>query len=244
MPLLFTRHLSSTASFAVWQIAEPEAHFREGLPLAEAEEQELALLKTPLRRLEWLAGRWVLHLLTGATIRLPLAKDAFSKPFFPENRSLACSLSHSHGLVGALLVNHRPPGPSPEGRGDATPFPSGEGPGVGCDLQVLVEKMIRLAPKFLGTQEAVFVAQHPEAEQFDLTHLYWTAKESLYKAYGLKELDFRLHLHVENLAWNGRQGQATGRVEKENVHLNYRLEFEKMELPDTGAFVWTVCQGM
>jgi len=223
MPLLFTRHIAlqpeQVLTFGVWQITEDEQYFREDLPLTPEEEKDLERYKG-IRRLEWLAGRWLLHKLTGADVRLPLGKNAFAKPFFLHRPELHCSLSHSHGIVGAMLAD-----------------------GVcGCDLQVLVEKMPRLASKFLHQEEDRFLRSFPQATQFDLMHVFWTAKESLYKAYGLKELDFRGHLRLDPFEWSGLSADTTGWVRKDTFQQAYRLHFEKAVLPAAaGAFVWTVC---
>jgi phosphopantetheinyl transferase len=219
MPLLFSRHPFPEATFGLWLIAEEEIFFRSGLPLSPAETTELEPLKG-IRRQEWLAVRWLLHQFTGQKIRLPLVKDAFSKPFFPDHDELTCSLSHSHGVVGALLVH---------------------GAGCGCDIQVMVDKTTRLAPKFLNQEEAGFVATQSKARQFELVHIFWTAKESLYKAYGLKALDFRAHIRVEPFEWDGRSGTTTGWVEKEAYRQEYRLLFEQKELPDGRGLIWTIC---
>jgi len=232
MPLLFIRHIAlhpgQVLTFGVWQIAEQEWYFREGLALNPEEEDDLARYKG-IRRLEWLAGRRLLHLLTGADARLPLGKNAFAKPFFLHRPELHCSLSHSHGIVGAMLAE-----------------------GVcGCDLQVLVDKMPRLAGRFLHREEDSFLQTFSQATRFDLMHVYWTAKESLYKAYGLKELDFRENLRIEPFDWSGQSAETSGWVQKGNFRQAYRLHFEKAGLPpapsngggvdESGAFVWTVC---
>lgn len=217
MPLLLTTHPFSGTAFGLWQIAEEENFFRHELPLTTAEETELAKLKN-IRRMEWLASRWLLHKLTGAPQRLPLSKDAFSKPFFLDQPDLYCSLSHSHGIVGALLA----------------------GQNVGCDIQVQVAKMPRLAYKFLNDKEDAFVRKHTAPEQFDLFHVFWTAKESLYKAYGLKELDFRAHMRLEPFHWADR-GSAKGWVEKGSFRKPFRLYFEKFRLPGDESLIWTVC---
>lgn len=226
MPLLLARHIPlpadarhvETLRFGVWQIAEPESYFRDDLPLQPEEEADLERFKG-IRRLEWLAGRWLLHKLTGSPERLPLGKDTFAKPFFLDRPELHCSLSHSHGIVGALLADRV----------------------CGCDLQVLVDKMPRIAQKFLHVDEAAFVQQFSKDAQFDLLHVFWTAKESLYKAYGLKELDFRAHLRVDSFPWSDLSASATGWIRKGDFEQAYRLYFEKTELADGGAFVWTVC---
>ena len=221
MPLLRSCHPFPAATFAVWHMEEAEAFFQENLTLSAAEREEWNSLKG-YRRREWLAVRWLLHHISGRDLRLPLAKDAFSKPFFPAAAGLACSLSHSQNLVGALLV---------EQRREA----------VGCDLQVLVEKMPRLAPKFLNDREMEFVQDKSVGEQFDLFHLFWTAKESLYKAYGIKALDFRAHLHVEPFDWDGSTGIAQGLIIKNDYRQRFRLWMEKNVRPDGLAYVWTVC---
>ena len=220
MLLLLSTHPFDALTFGVWQIAEGEAYFREDLPLLPEEETDLERYKG-IRRLEWLAGRWMLHKLTGVPERLPLGKNAFAKPFFLDQPERHCSLSHSHGIVGALLADRI----------------------CGCDLQVLVEKMPRLAPKFLHPEEDDFVRQHDPGAQFDLLHVFWTAKESLYKAYGLKELDFRAQLRIDAFEWSGQSATALGRIRKGDFEQTYDLYFEKTQLSETAseAFVWTVC---
>lgn len=220
MPLLTDRRPFPGAMLDLWLIAEEEAFFRHDLPLSAEEEGDLALLKNNIRRLEWLAGRWLLHRLTGSPQRMGLSKNAFSKPFFLDQPNLHCSLSHSKGVVGALLADQN----------------------CGCDVQVLVEKMTRLAPKFLSPPEADFVAMHSAEEQFDLLHVFWTAKESMYKAYGLKELDFRKNMNLAPFEWDGAAGQAVGVVEKGDFHEVFQVDFEKSALPDgAGAYVCTTC---
>ena len=229
MPLLLARHPFPAATFGLWQITEAEAFFRHEMPLSESESTEVATLKGQ-RRLEWLAGRWLLHRLSGAAQRLPLAKDAFSKPFFPDSQHLLCSLSHSQGVVGALILD----------RNQMLPAQS-LALSCGCDIQILVEKMARLAPKFTRPDEALQIAQFEAAALPALQHILWTAKESLYKAHGTKELDFREHLRVSALAWDGRSGTAQGHIHKNDVAQTYHLLFERLELPDeTGALIWTI----
>jgi 4'-phosphopantetheinyl transferase len=217
MSLLLTTHPFPDTTLGLWQIAEAESVFRDELPMSAVEENELAVLQN-IRRLEWLSSRWLLHKLTGAQQRMPLAKDAFSKPFFLDQPDLFCSLSHSQGIVGAMIASKN----------------------CGCDIQVLVEKMPRIAAKFLGMEEADTVADLSEAQRFEYYHLYWTAKESLYKAYGIKALDFRKNIFIRQILWDGHTGAALGSIEKDDVQLAYRLRFGKVEF-ETGALIWAAC---
>lgn len=236
MPLLLTTHPFSDATFGLWQIAETEDFFRADLPLSAEEEAELRQHHNPLRRLEWLAGRWLLHKLTDAPQRIPLAKDVFSKPFFPENQHLACSLSHSKGNVGALIFDGH------WSTAHAQPRQVGTGKSIGCDIQVLTEKMQRIAHKFLNAQEKDFVESHTETVQFDLLHLFWTAKESLFKAYGLKGLDFRKNIFVQKIQWDGQDGQALGKIEKGDFQQQFQLIFSKVKHSEESELIWAVCR--
>jgi 4'-phosphopantetheinyl transferase len=220
MPLLFSRHPRPGATFGLWHIDEPESYFGSGLHLAENEQSELAHLRE-MRRLEWLAARWLLHRFSGEKIRLPMAKDAFSKPFFPDDLQKTCSLSHSQGVVGAL-------------------YAEGLGSEIGCDIQVMVEKIRRIAPKFVGAAEWAFIRSQPQAYYDDFLHLIWTAKESMYKAYGLRELDFRGHLYIEPFGWDGCSARATGFIRKGSYEARYDLFFEKTVLPDERQLVWNL----
>lgn len=230
MPLLLIRHPFPDVTFGLWQIAENETYFTNRLPLTDEEFADFNRLKG-LRRLEWLASRWLLHLLTGAFERLPMAKNAFSKPFFLKNPEWHCSLSHSQGVVGAMIARQN----------------------CGCDLQLKVEKMARLAVKFLHPNEAAFIDQFPPEHQLDLQHVFWTAKESLYKAYGLNAVDFKQELRVDAFEFPVPLGSAKGYILKNSLQQNFTLYFESfhlypieqngfpsIDLPDR-TFWWTIC---
>lgn len=218
--LLFSVNIQEDLRFAAWKIEEGEAFFRDDLPLSAQEEAEIARHQNELRRLEWLAGRWLLHRLTGRDERLILGKSPYSKPFFLSEPQLHCSLSHSQGTVATLLSNRI----------------------CGCDIQVLVEKMPRIAPKFMRPDELAWVSQYPAPVQLEYMHLFWTAKEAMYKAHGLKELDFRGHLFLEPFVWQ-KEGvvQTTGRIQKDDLVLQYQLFMGYFENENT-PFVWTLAQ--
>lgn len=217
MPLLFTRRLFENTAFGIWRIAEEEHFFSEKTTLEVYERQELEQFKPgSLRRLEWWAARYLLHLLSDSPLRLPLAKDAFSKPFFIGKDSLHCSLSHSNGIVSALIAPVN----------------------CGCDIQLRTPKALSLAPRFLSAEELAEINAAGADSRVDLAHVYWTAKESLYKLWGTKNLDFRRDIRV----WDWAEGKAlSGKVERDGRVLRARLHTEKMALPDHRNMIWTAC---
>jgi 4'-phosphopantetheinyl transferase len=218
--LIFSRQPETGLQLAVWHLTEPEDFFTRDLTWSADESAELAAHHSPSRRMEWMASRWLLHRLTGATERLVVSKNATSRPFFQKKPDLHCSLSHSHGVVAALTSD----------------VP------CGCDLQVVVEKIVRIAPKFMRPDELAWVDAHPESERLVLKHVFWSAKEALYKTYGLRELDFRQHLYLAPFEWQAGGVATTGWVRKGGFEQAYRLyvgHFQKENLPE---WVWAVAR--
>jgi phosphopantetheinyl transferase len=166
MPLQKMLHLDEHGAVAIWQIAETETTLA-----ARAQETCPAELVSPIKRLEWLAGRLLLkHLIEqmGLTYH-GVYKDEFGKPFL-NKLPLHISLSHSYPFVAAQLqANHA----------------------VGIDLEQPKEKLLSIANRVLSADEerdaGVEVKKHC---------VYWCAKETMYKIYGRRALHFSTQLHV------------------------------------------------
>lgn len=63
---------------------------------------------------------------------------------------------------------------------------------TGVDIELIRDKVINIRHKFLNQQELEFAGEDTE-----LLITCWAAKEAMYKAYGLKEVDFAMHLSIE-----------------------------------------------
>ncbi|HRF40821.1 MAG TPA: 4'-phosphopantetheinyl transferase superfamily protein, partial [Saprospiraceae bacterium] len=92
-------------------------------------------------------------------------------------------------------------------------------------------KIERLAPRFLNeTEMACITTDHKLLH----LHLFWGAKESLYKAYGRKELDFREHIPIAPFIPNPAGGTCSGRVCKDDFEADFDIRYAVSE----GDFVW------
>jgi 4'-phosphopantetheinyl transferase len=201
--LVMSRQPEPGIQLAVWQVRESEDFYQSDLHWGAHELAELAAHKSPERRLEWLASRWLLHRMSGADARFVLHKDAYLRPSFLERPDWHCSLSHSHGYVAAAL--------------------STEGAVSGCDLQLVVSKISRIAHKFMRPDELEVMAHYPKEQHMLIQHLYWSAKEALYKAYGLRAVDFKAHLYLGPFEWHPGGVALEGWVRKSNINAAYRL---------------------
>ncbi|MDZ4682889.1 MAG: 4'-phosphopantetheinyl transferase superfamily protein [Saprospiraceae bacterium] len=201
MPLFLKKNDLGT-TIALWQITEPEAWFLAGLELTVRETEQLAGIKGR-KRVEWLAVRYLTHELSGMASRSPILKDDSGKPYLA-HEGLHLSISHSGEIAAAMLAQ----------------LP------VGIDIQRPVEKIERIAHKFLRPEEAASLST---THRLLHLHVYWGAKEVLYKAYGRRELDFRAHIAVKPFHFEPDGGGVTGKVEKEGFVAQYDLRYELVE---------------
>jgi len=204
MPLWEDRNLPDGSHLGIWKIEEPEEFFFERLDLVEMEEEELAPLRGR-RRLEWLASRYLIHVLLSDEPdfeRTPLQKDEFGKPHLYGSH-LHLSFSHTHEWA-AVIISER---------------------SVGIDIQAYVGKIGRLKHKFMRPIELESLQHDTEIKHL---HFYWGAKESLYKAYGRRELDWLEHILVEPFDYQPIT-TSSGQVCKGEICQNYELSFERHE---------------
>lgn len=102
--------------------------------------------------------------------KIEIVKNELGKPI-AANSSLHISLSHSKWW-GAAAVS--------------------ETKLVGIDIETLEERIERIAHKFLQPDELAAIAD----KRIETLTLYWSAKESLYKLYSEKQLDFASQLLI------------------------------------------------
>lgn len=203
MPLVFHRPLfpeaNPTGELGVWRIDETEEALREMLELHPAEDHQLQKIKGEGRRREFLAARELLHQMSGRPYRGALIKDDYGKPHLQDSDHHV-SISHSQDL-SAAVAHLRP---------------------CGIDVQLFVNRIHRLAPRFMGPREQVFLT---DANRLIFQHLVWGAKEAMYKAYGRREIDFREHLLVDLAGVPLEAGRTKGFLEKGSLRMIFDLDY-------------------
>ena len=212
MPLLIHKEIESKLELGLWKIIETEAWFRDRLSLHPEEADQLNQIKGEKRRLEWLASRQLVHHMSGRKERSPFLKDEFGKPHLDDS-PYQISISHSHGTTAAI----------------AGPL------AVGIDIQLLVSKINRIAHRFLNSEE-----QASLSTKFSLHHLhvFWGAKEALYKAYGRRALDFCQHILVKPFQYNPHIGICQGEVIKDDYRAQFEIHYELVLENYMLVFVW------
>lgn len=186
MPLHSIRPLPGGAHLGLWHLTEAPA---ELWPLLATPAAYLPLLPARAdgpRQAQWLTGRVLVQRMLAATAPdsvLPLLQnDATGRPFLLSGAALgpAVSLSHSGEWVAALLA------------------PAGAA--VGVDVEVVRDKALRIARKFLTLDELaaidLIISSQPGLT-IELFSLLWSAKETLYKLAGQRGIIFRQNLLLD-----------------------------------------------
>lgn len=163
MPLLKEWEPDPHSLAAIWKIDEEEAFFTAGTGV------DATHINHPKRRLEHLAGRYLLQHLKEDFPLHHIAPDVHDKPRIPEDK-YRFSISHSFPYVAAQISDTHE---------------------CGIDIQTWHRGMEALQDKFLspGEQEAF-------SGNTAYLHLAWCAKEAAYKWNGRRSIDFIEHMRI------------------------------------------------
>ena len=167
MPLVYQQNINATTKLGVWHIAEAEDFFLQTVPLQKE-------ITHPHKRLQHLAGRYLLQELY-PDFPVELIKIADTKKPFLANEAYHFSISHC-GDYAAVIVSKTQR--------------------VGVDIERINEKIDRIFPKFLSTEEMFLL---PRGSINKTATLLWSAKESVFKWYGNGQVDFKKHINVKNI---------------------------------------------
>ena len=200
MPLFYSHTINESTRLAIWQIAEAEDFFLEKVSLSQQ-------ITHPHKRLQHLAGRYLLqYLFPYFPIHLIQIADT-RKPYLP-NESHHFSISHCGDYAAAIVsTTHR----------------------VGLDIEMPVERIRKIQHKYLSVKDAgINLENLSETEAVNKLTLAWSAKESIFKWYGLGEMDFKNHMFLNRISAEGETGTIDA-VFAKNEFVDLQLSYQFFE---------------
>jgi len=198
MPLSIKIDCDEDIELAIWKTDENLNYFSPKLVIQEAEKIILGKL-SERKKAEWLSSRYLLHLMSGRIHRGNFVKDIHGKPHL-EDSDFHVSISHSQNLVAVIASKLL----------------------VGIDIQYFVTKIHRIQHKFVNEGE---LAHIPADKTLEALHIIWGAKESLYKAYGKRALDFKKNIIIRDLKVKLNKGEFFGSVVKGDYHKEFKITY-------------------
>lgn len=198
MPLYKTLTNRNNTTVYIWYITESEAWLRSGLDLNENSLNRLFTMSSELHRRGFLSIR---HLLRQAGLTdQDLYYSDEGKPFLKDGRNI--SITHSFEFTGIVISDNE----------------------VGIDIEKQREKIMRIAPKFIGYEQDFIDSFKAPVKELSVI---WCAKESMYKLYGTRGLGFKAHCYVE--PFDMEFNQTTSRLVYENDNLKFDVYFTELE---------------
>jgi phosphopantetheinyl transferase len=162
MPVFFQHIINDTTRLGIWKIEENEEFFKGNVPQHRD-------VTHPHKRLQHLAGRFLLQFMfPDFPYELIQIADT-RKPYLP-NEQYHFSISHCGDFAAAIVSKDKR---------------------VGIDIEIPVEKIGKIAEKFISKEEKDFFKVQFLAPDFQLLTLLWSSKESVFKWYGDGGVDFR-----------------------------------------------------
>lgn len=209
MPLVYQQNINETTRLGVWHISEAEMFFLETVLLTGS-------ITHPHKRLQHLAGRYLLTVLF-EDFPLHLIEIADTRKPFIANESYHFSISHCGDYAAAIVSkNYR----------------------VGVDIEVVSEKTGKLKDKYLTTEEQSLFNDQTTVAASQFFTLMWGIKESMFKWYGLGNVDFKKHLQVKEIKITDNEFNAVCSFNKEAGR-----ELKTNGLYFNGNFLsWTISQ--
>jgi len=186
----------NSGRLAIWHAEEDVAFFRNHLNIYPMEETEIKELHG--RKLkEWYSSRFLLNEIMPCPVRPACIKDEYGKPYLLTSDK-KISISHS-GEYAAVIISELD---------------------SGIDIQMIVPKISRIAPKFIEDEAWNFI---PEFDNILYLHAIWGAKECMYKAYGRRRLDFRRDMKIKPFVFDAEGFYFEGSVQKDNYFKRFTL---------------------
>lgn len=199
MAIAYRQRIDDDTEFALWKIEEEADDLYKQLQLNEEEKAYVEKLSNSKRHLHWLGTRVLLRKMLSTDEYIDCKVDAHGKPYLV-NLPYHISLSHSFDYAAVMISKtHK----------------------VGIDIEQIKEKVARIAPKFMRTEELAFIGEYKKIE-----HLYvcWCAKEAIYKCNGQKEVSFADNIFLEPFNFE-HHGVLYANLRKNDLNLDYEVGY-------------------
>jgi len=170
VPVFFQQQINDSTRLGIWKIEETEEFFRDNVPLHRE-------VTHPHKRLQHLAGRFLLRFLFPAFPYELIQIADTRKPFLADSH-FQFSISHCGDFAAAIVSTSS---------------------NVGIDIEIPVDTIGKIRNKFLSANEQQLFRVEQPSEDFERLTILWSAKEAVFKWYGLGAVDFKKHIQLKGI---------------------------------------------
>jgi 4'-phosphopantetheinyl transferase len=203
MAIAYRQRVDEDTEFALWKIEEKAADLYKQLQLDKHEKAYFEQISKSKRHLHWLGTRVLLRTMLLTNEYIDCKIDVHGKPYLV-NLPYHISFSHSFDYA-AVMISRKST--------------------VGIDIELIKEKVERIAEKFMRPGEMAFINPAHKIQQL---YVCWCAKEAIYKCYGQKEVSFADNILLEPFDFE-KEGAVQARLLKGAVDIDYKVEYLQYE---------------
>lgn len=183
----------------IWKINENLEELNELV----SKKTQVQVFQNERRNRHYLSSRLLFESLLGKS-DFCIVKDEYGKPYL-DSGSPDISLSHSGeyavGIVSALGS-------------------------CGIDIERFQDKIVKIGPRFCSDEELGAIVPGTEIKSM---YLIWSVKESLYKLYGRKSVNFKQHLHVGEYNVEEPRGLVECWIKKNGTSVRYSVSYQFLD---------------
>lgn len=95
---------------------------------------------------------------------------------------------------------------------------------VGIDIELIKDKIERIAHKFMSKRELAFISK----DRIEQLYACWCAKEAIYKLHGKKNISFLDHIRIEPFEYSGT-GSFIASLDTGSQKNQYTVHYDKFE---------------
>ncbi|WP_291287285.1 4'-phosphopantetheinyl transferase superfamily protein [Flavobacterium sp.] len=205
MPLFQTIQFNETTKILVWHITESFEELVSQVVLKEKTQLRLDGMKSQMHQRAFLSVRMLIQEM-GFTDH-DLHYDEFGKPYF--NGHTYISITHSHDFAAIIISDET----------------------VGIDMELQREKILRIADKFVETENSYLNTQDTPDYIRELT-IIWGAKEAIFKIRNEKGISFKDHISVN--AFSLAKNQTEASLHFNDLVLDFDVHYKEIKSDSTG----------
>lgn len=210
MPLYKVIYLSNHTKLYLWKITEDLETLSQDIKLKDSSIKRLESMKSESHKKGFLAVRALLQHIDYSDF--DLFYDQFGKPNIkPQNcqvKNMHISISHSNDYSAIALSEKN----------------------IGIDIEILKEKIVRIAPKFMNMEVLQNLDIH---EKIKKATVIWGIKESIFKIKNEQGISFPNHIFEDDFHFDDKKTFAV-------LKFNHKTEGFNIEFDSFDGYVF-VC---
>ena len=205
MPLFETIQFNETTKILIWHITESFEELSGKVVLKEKTQQRLNGMKSQMHQRAFLSVRMLIQEM-GFTDH-EMHYDEFGKPYFNCHNHI--SITHSHDFA-AIIISHET---------------------VGIDMELQREKILRIADKFVDTENSYLNTQNTTDYIKELT-VIWGAKEAIFKIRNEKGISFKDHIRVN--AFSLKENLTEASLHFDDLVVDFNVHYKEIKSSTSG----------